>query len=187
MNFQSYLDYFKGIIDQAEPPAPYDNPLYIEYTKLNWNRTNRWLAHGKLNEELVQLIKSISSRQRWIVITEPWCGDAAHSVPFVHLLASQNALIDLSCELRDSPPHRIEQYLTNNSKSIPILIVQNEQGEDLFRWGPRPREAQALHLDMKARKADFEEEKVTLQKWYNDDKGQMMQDELLQLLKNCLL
>lgn len=183
MDFDAYLNYFKGIINHEVPPPPYNDPLYIEYTKLNWSRTNRWLKYGELNEELVQLIKKISNPQHWIIITEPWCGDAAHSVPFMHLLASQNAMIEISYELRDAPPHRIEQYLTNGSKSIPVLIVRSRQGDDLFRWGPRPAEAQALYLDLKARNADFEEEKIILQKWYNEDKGQMMQEEFLQLMK----
>lgn len=181
MNFQSYLDYFNQILNSANPEGPYNQPDYLEYTRLNWSRLNRWLKHGVLSPRLQEFITGIEKPQSWIIITEPWCGDAAHTVPFMEMTAALNPLIAVSYELRDSPPHRITQYLTNGSKSIPILIVKNENGEDLFRWGPRPKDAQQLFLKLHAENAVFDEMKTALQKWYNKDKGEAFQEELLHL------
>lgn len=183
MNFQSYLDNFKRILDSTKPEAPYDNPDYFEYTKLNWSRMNRWLKNGVLDEELQQNIKKINTPQTWIVITEPWCGDAAQIVPFFQLIAALNPLITTEYELRDAAPFRIEQYLTNGSKSIPVLVVKDAEGKDIFSWGPRPEEAQKLYLSLHKRNADFEETKIALQQWYNRDKGRTIQEELKALLQ----
>jgi len=182
MDFQSYLAEFEHILNNTNPPVPYDNPEYLDYTKLNWARLNRWLRKGELNEQLIAALAAISVPQHWIVITEPWCGDAAHSVPFIQMAAQSNPLISVEYELRDSPPFRIANYLTNGSKSIPKLTIQDGQGNDLATWGPRPAACQQLYDQLKAEGADFETQKVALQSWYNADKGQSLQLELGDLI-----
>src|SRR5690554_666587 len=119
MDFTSYLNYFQNIIENQDGNLPelYQNPEYFEYTKLNWSRMNRWLKTGKLLDETIAKLKSITSPQNWIVITEPWCGDASHIVPFIELMAKENELISVSYELRDSAPNRIDNYLTNGGKA----------------------------------------------------------------------
>ncbi len=185
MTFQEYLNYFQSIIDKSngEQAAPYDNTDYIEYTRMNWSRMNRWLKTGKLSAELSEYIKSIAEPQEWIVITEPWCGDAAHSVPFIHMLAGLNPLIRVEYELRDSEPLRINDYLTNGTKSIPKVIFRNASGADLAVWGPRPAGCQEVYSRLTAEKADFETVKTEIQKWYNADKGVEMQEEMLEKLR----
>ena len=182
MDFQQYLHTFEEILQAQTPPAPYDNEAYLEYAKLNWSRMNRWLKKGELSAELTETVKAISQPQQWIVITEPWCGDAAHSVPFIRLIAQQNDRILLDFELRDSEPFRINDYLTNGGKSIPKLIIRDAEGKDLATWGPRPKECQQLYDQLKAEGADFEAQKVALQNWYNADKGHSVQAELHEML-----
>lgn len=187
MTFQEYLNYFQTIIETSneEQTAPYDNADYIDYTRMNWSRMNRWLKTAKLSEDLVSKIKAISEPQHWIVITEPWCGDAAHSVPFFHMLAELNPLIKVDYELRDSEPFRIDEYLTNGSKSIPKVAFKDANGNDFAVWGPRPAGCQEVYARLIAEKADFEAVKTEIQKWYNADKGQEIQTELLDIfIKN---
>lgn len=182
MNFADYLSLFERLLHEKIHQAPYDNPVYLDYAKLNWSRMNRWLKKGELDDDLMRAVRTISTRQQWVVITEPWCGDAAHSIPFIHLAAAVNPLITVDYELRDSPPFRINEYLTNGSKSIPKLIIRDSQGNDLATWGPRPAGCQQLFDQLKTDGADFETQKVVLQQWYNADKGQSVQAELAQLL-----
>lgn len=178
MDFQAYLDTFGKILNSTDPPAPYNDAAYLDYTKLNWSRMNRWLKKGELLATLVETVKKISTPQQWIVITEPWCGDAAHSVPFIQLVAELNPQISIEYELRDSEPFRINDYLTDGSKSIPKLIIRDSQGLDLATWGPRPLECQRLFDRLKTENADFEQQKIATQQWYNADKGQSVQAEL---------
>ncbi|MES2133321.1 MAG: thioredoxin family protein [Bacteroidota bacterium] len=181
MNFQSYLNYFEAILNDSNPSAPYDNPDYYNYTKLNWARMNRWLKTAEVSEEIKESISKISKPQQWIIITEPWCGDAAHSVPFLHMIAAMNPLITVDYELRDTEPFRINTYLTNGGKSIPKLIIKNEN--DIAVWGPRPAKCQLVYASLVAEKADLETMKIGLQNWYNHDKGVEIQKELKALLQ----
>lgn len=181
MNYTAYKQLFDKILNDPNPPHPYDYANYVDYTRLNKSRTNRWDKQLSLDENLVSRIKQITSPQHWIIITEPWCGDAAHIVPFLIRLAEQNNLISYNIQLRDSEPFLIESYLTRGTKSIPKLIVRDENGNDLFQWGPRPKGAQELRDKMTADNADFETTKIALQNWYNQDKGVSLYKELAAL------
>ncbi len=185
MTFQEYKDYFESIVNKPieEQQAPYNDAMYIDYTKLNWARMNRWLKTGQLTEELTSAIKAIKEPQHWIIITEPWCGDAAHSVPFLHMAAELNDQITVTYELRDSEPFRINGYLTNNGKAIPKLIIRDKDENDIATWGPRPVDCQKLYNTLMAEKADFERVKTELQVWYNANKGKDVQEELVRILK----
>ncbi|MCK7555755.1 thioredoxin family protein [Chitinophaga sedimenti] len=146
MTFEEYSSYFSTIISRRddEQVAPYDKPAYIEYTRLNWTRMQRWLKPDNLTNELKAAVANITTAQQWIIITEPWCGDAAHNVPFLQKAAALNPLINVTYELRDSEPFRINQYLTNGGKSIPKLIIRDAQGHDLATWGPRPAQCRIV-------------------------------------------
>lgn len=186
MNFQEYSAYFESILGKADPHSPYDNPDYLSYTKLNWSRMNRWFKTGRFSDELLDAIDKIDTPQHWIVITEPWCGDAAHNIPFIEMIASHNPLVSVSYELRDTAPFLIDQYLTNNTKSIPKLIIRDAQGRDLGTWGPRPEACQELYANLLREKAPFERVKEEIQRWYNANKGVDIQNELTQLITRNL-
>ena len=186
MNYTQYKQLFEKILENGNPAHPYDDASYLDYTRLNRSRMNRWDKQLKLDENLAFLIEQITSPQHWIVISEPWCGDAAHIVPFLIKLAEQNSLISYEIQLRDSEPFLIQNYLTKGTKSIPKLIVRDEKGNDIFNWGPRPKGAQALMEKMKAENVDNGTIKIALQNWYNNDKGVSLYSELSEIfLKNC--
>lgn len=182
MNFQAYLAQFEQILRQQEPAAPYDNPDYFNYAKLNWSRMSRWLKKGVLTDEMIAAVQQITEPQNWIIITEPWCGDAAHILPFLEMIAQKNPLITVDYELRDSEPFRINEYLTRGGKAIPKLIIRDMEGNDLATWGPRPEACQVIYAKLMADKADFETVKTTLQHWYNENEGKAIQSELMVLL-----
>ncbi|MES2828105.1 MAG: thioredoxin family protein [Bacteroidota bacterium] len=182
MDFESYLLYFESVLLPGHTLAPYTDPAYHNYAKLNWSRQQRWLKVGELNSELTEVVKKISRNQHWVVITEAWCGDAAHILPFIYKLTQLNPLLRLDIQLRDSEPFAINNYLTGTSKSIPKLVIRDANDNDLLVWGPRPRKCQELYNQLKAEHADSEETKKQIQGWYNQDKGVSFQEELLAAL-----
>ena len=121
--------------------------------------------------------------QKWYLITEPWCGDAAHLTPFIQKIAEYSPHIELHVILRDGDDNMIDSYLTDGSKSIPKLIVRDDNNTDLFTWGPRPIEAKELVDNLKESTKTTQEKKAALQVWYNNDKGISIQRELMAQLK----
>jgi hypothetical protein len=188
MDFTQYQQLFLDILEDPNPTEPYDDPHYVEYVKLNWSRQQRWLKTGMLNPGLIAAVKNIKQEQFWTIITEPWCGDAAHTVPFMHMIAALNPLIKVDYQLRDSPPFLIEHYLTNGiSKSVPKLIITDKNHHDLAVWGPRPADCQRLFYQLQEQHLDYLETKIILQKWYNDDRGVSFQAELLAIIEKTLV
>jgi hypothetical protein len=184
MDFVTYQQLFQQILNDPNPPSLYADPDYMNYAKLNWSRQQRWLKLGILNAELVCIIENIRKEQHWTIITEPWCGDAAHIVPFLHRLSQLNSLIKVDYQLRDTEPFLIDHYLTNGSKSIPKLIIADKENNDLKVWGPRPAGCQQLYDQLLKDHVDMAAKKIALQQWYNADKGVSLQKELITVLSD---
>jgi glutaredoxin-related protein len=173
-----YIDTF-----QLEHPGYSNYPThYQHYIPLNKIRFTRNLKQGLITQELAEVIRSINEKQDWIIITEPWCGDAAQIVPYLFNMAELNPLINVVVQLRDSNSE-IDSYLSNGKMSIPKLIVRNKEGADLFIWGPRPQELENIYLELKNKNENIDDVKTILQKWYNEDKGRGIQDEIMELIK----
>lgn len=186
MKWNEYMSLFDDILNGQHKEAPYDDPHFMEYVKLNKSRMSRWLKTGKLSEDLKSAITKLDEPQHWILITEPWCGDAAHSNPFIFLMSELNANIQLDIQLRDSGSE-IDQYLTNGGKAIPKLIVRDENGNDVWVWGPRPTLAQQHFHELKSMGLSMEDQKAKLQEWYNQDKGAEIQNEFSSWLSQILI
>jgi hypothetical protein len=182
MNFTTYTALFESILNAEVSAPPYNDSMYFDYTRLNQSRMKRWNQQPLLTQEVSDKLNKIQDPQQWIIISEPWCGDAAHIVPVLIQMTAANDLIQYDIQLRDAPPYLIEQYLTNGTKSIPKLIVRNKKGEDLFTWGPRPVGAQQCMNALKDSGVDFESIKIGLQKWYNNDKAVSVCNEIAALL-----
>lgn len=178
MNWQEYAAYFDGVLKNETRSAPYDDEHFFEYTRLNAARQNRWLKQDILTENTKQVLSQIKEPQVWELITEPWCGDAAHIVPVVYKMSMESALVKLNIQLRDSNSE-IDKYLTNGTKSIPILIIRNSEGKDLAVWGPRPKLLSEIFTALKSKNLPLEELKIVLQNWYNTDKSMEVQKEII--------
>lgn len=184
MNFEEYNKQFEAILNGQNSQAPYNNEAYLNYVKLNQGRIKRWHKKGRLSADLELALQKITSPQKWVFISEPWCGDAAHVQAFVEMASAVNPLVEIVVQNRDEDSE-IDKYLTNGGKSIPKLVVRDANGNDLFDWGPRPAEAQELFYAIKDDEAmTMEDKKIALQQWYNKDKGSGFMQELLGLLNS---
>lgn len=182
MTWEKYYEQFDTLLKKRS--GVYAEDDIHHYTEMNIKRTERVLKTVTIPEEVKAIIQSVRTRQQWELITEHWCGDAAHACPLIYKLSELNPNISLKIQLRDTDSE-IESYLTDGARSIPKLIVRDEQGEDLFTWGPRPALLQQLYLDLKEKGFAVEDIKVEIQKWYNKDKGVQITQEITQLLKKA--
>jgi len=163
----------------------------IHYTKLNAQRSKRVSKTMEINAELTELIQEIKQPTKWLLITETWCGDAASSVPAISKLLESNLNIDLRIVFRDENPELMDQFLTNGGKSIPKLIAMNPALNVLFTWGPRPSALQKIYDEWRfsepSEKPPYKEFQVDIQKWYNQNKGKDLQEELVKLLQQNIV
>jgi hypothetical protein len=183
----SYAEYKKLLTDllvAGKTTGSNQSEEYINYAKINLQRMNRLEKTSEISEELKSQSSRSQSNYYWLVLTEGWCGDAAQNLPVFHLIANLSPTIELKLLLRDEHLEIMDLYLTNGSRSIPKLIcLEKSTLKELFVWGPRPAELQKLVLELLAQQVSKEEKSLRVQKWYNNDKTQTLQLELLQLLK----
>lgn len=178
----NYLNTIQDLLSQGKTTGTNHSESMIHYTEMNLKRLKRWNKTGKLIPEMSLALNKIEKPQKWVVITEAWCGDAAHTFMFLEKIADANENIELIWKLRDENLDLIDLYLTNGGRSIPKLIVYNEEGTELFNWGPRPKHIQEAYLKMKKSELPYSEISLELQKLYNTDKGITLQEELIELM-----
>ena len=121
----------------------------------------------------------------WLIITEGWCGDAAQNIPIIEKIAAESEHIETRYVLRDENLELMDAYLTNNARSIPKLIALDaETLAEIGTWGPRPKIAMDYFYEMRESKLEKPQMMENLQRWYNSDKNQAIQDEFESLFDN---
>jgi hypothetical protein len=183
MDYPQYNLLFKQLVEEGRTTGE-ETQEKIDYTKLNWSRSKRLDKTAKIAEEDEAVFKNISERQRWLVISEPWCGDAAQTLPFLNKIAQLSGNIDLKIVLRDENPELMDRFLTNGSRSIPKVIMLDEDLNVLQTFGPRSKAATKLITDYKTEHGQIDDVlKEKLQVWYNNDKGVSIVNDLMDLVQ----
>ena len=155
------------------------------YSLLNDRRMKRLDKTIQINATTIAEIKKINEPQTWLVLTEGWCGDAAQNLPVIHKIAAANKQINLQLVLRDDHEDLMNLFLTNGNQAIPKLILLDKQNNVLQTWGPRPSTATKMVADYIAKHGALDPEfKKDLQIWYNKNKGQNVQEDFVELIKN---
>lgn len=180
--YQEYRELINKLRDEGYATGGFDSEDFLRYTDLNVARMDKWDKRYDLSDELSEAIANLDSKEKWVVLTEGWCGDAAHSLPVMAKIAEASPSIDLEIRLRDENLELMDQHLTNGGRSIPKLIRYNEEGEIIGTWGPRPEAAQEIFLEGKAADRPKSEITVDLQKWYARDRGLSTDQEFKELL-----
>lgn len=184
ISYKSYKELVNTLAETNGTTGVEQTEALINYTKLNARRMKRWDKTLKITEQDKTKISEFNQSITWLVITESWCGDAAHVIPVLNKLAELNTNIDLRFVLRDENLELIDMFLTNGGRAIAKLImIDNETGEVLDTFGPRPSEATTLVNNYKAEHGKLTPEfKEDLQVWYNKNKGQGIVSDITKML-----
>ena len=151
--------------------------------KINLARMSRIEKQFQPVNESIEVLNKINQKLFWIVISENWCGDSAQSLPIIAKLASINSMIDFKVVLRDKNPEFMNNYLTNEKRSIPKLIIFDEDFQELTTWGPRPATAQKLMEAMLEEQIEKPERLKKLHLWYAKNSGREIENEIISLIK----
>ena len=184
MSYEEYRSLVKDLLARGKSTGKSQTEDLLNYSKLNNSRMRRLDKTFKISENTAENLRSITKNQIWIVLTEGWCGDAAHSLPVINKMVENSEGINLKILLRDENEELMNKFLTKGNKSIPKLIMLDADTNELINsWGPRPTEAAEMVNKQMERHgildADF---KKDLQVWYNANKGTNIEEDILALL-----
>ncbi len=118
----------------------------------------------------------------FLAISEDWCMDTSNTIPFLQRVAEAVPGVDLRLILRDKNPEVMDRYLTNGSRSIPVLIILDGQFREVGKWGPRPADLQAWVMTNRPLLAKGEVVKEE-RRWYARDKGETTIREVLESIR----
>lgn len=192
MDFNQYLkdsfnftDYLRKVNDQLHDLEQLDKENeFIPYYNLNIKRMERLNKTFQLTDEQKSQLKSIQNNFKILTISEGWCGDAAQILPVVNAMA-EGLGVEHKIVLRDDNLELIDQFLTNGSRSIPIIIGLDENNKVMFTYGPRPKYGMELTRKFQEDPVAYPKDEFhkDVQLWYNEDKGQSIFNELFELMQ----
>ncbi|TYA70073.1 thioredoxin family protein [Seonamhaeicola marinus] len=185
VSYEAYRNMVIQLVEDKDTTGDDKSESRIDFTKLSNRRMKRWDKTLKIDEAAKKRFADFDRKVTWLVITESWCGDAAHVMPVLNKIADLSENIDMKVVLRDENEALMDMFLTNGGKAIPKLIMlDDETGDVLDTYGPRPSEATGYVNRFKAEHgsltADFKED---LQHWYNNDKGATVVEDVTQMLR----
>lgn len=184
MDVDAYQRVFEQVVAEGRTTGPVQTEDYIAYTKLNlarWRRVQKTMVLLPEGDEVLRVAVPLT----WLILSEPWCGDAAQVVPVLVGMAAHMPGTKVRILLRDEHPELMDRYLTNGGRSIPKLIAFDPAtGAEHFTWGPRPQPAQELVLALRTRfNDDWKAAAEDLHRWYHADATRSTQQEILALLR----
>ena len=143
-------------------------------------------AHKALWEGIYRIAKlpdwavnvSVPATRHLLVIAEDWCGDASNTVPIMARWAAAVPGVELRIIRRDQHPEVMDRYLTNGSRSIPIVIVLDENLREMGHWGPRPTVLQSWVMENRGT-IPKTELYPKVRTWYARDRGETTLTEVL--------
>lgn len=147
---------------------------------------NRELWHGvyervRLAKDVIDDARAVPGDRHLVVLSEDWCGDAVNTVPVIAKLATE-ADWDLRVIGRDDNPDLMDCHLTDGrSRSIPVVIVYDEDFNEVGWWGPRPYDIQSWVMGEGLTLSSPERYKV-IRRWYARDRGRTTLVELMKIL-----
>lgn len=153
---------------------------YVDQMTVNKDAMRTIAGKIQLSEHNKNKLTKLKDIQlRAIALTEDWCGDAMVNNPILMKIADA-ANIEVRFLLRDQNLELMDQYLTNGkSRSIPIYIFLDKEGNEYAVWGPRAPEVQQFVDEERAKlppkeAPDFEEKQKQM---FRNMKKKFLEDE----------
>jgi hypothetical protein len=138
-------------------------------------------ARAQVSAAALARVATAAGPWHLLVLAEDWCGDAVNSVPVVARLAEDAPNLDLRVLRRDANLDLMDAHLTNDARSIPVVLVLDAWFQERGWWGPRPRALQHWVLT-EGRALDKEARYREVRRWYARDRGATIVDEVVDII-----
>ena len=183
-SYQEYRDLIKLLVQAGKTTGPVQSESFVAYTKLNAARMKRWDKTYNPTLNVQRVASERNKSETWLVLTEAWCGDAAHNVPILARIAALQPKINFRLALRDENIELMDHFLTGNGRSIPKLLLLDEELNVIDTWGPRPAILQERVLAEKQHPTMPKEAfNKWMHGWYYQNKGKAVENELVELMQ----
>lgn len=162
-------------------------PTFEEYLETVVKNRELWHAvyeRVRLPEAVVGEASAVPGKWHLLALSEDWCGDAVNTLPAISRFADEVGW-EMRVLGRDDNLDLMDAHLTNGrSRSIPIVIVYDEQFREVGWWGPRPGTIQDWVMGEGLSMASPDRYKV-IRRWYAKDRGRTTLAEVLDIVASA--
>jgi thiol-disulfide isomerase/thioredoxin len=149
---------------------------------------NAELWHGVyrtsgVSPEAIERLRGAGSRFRLLTLCEDWCGDCVSTVPIIARLTEQ-AGVDLRVLRRDENDDLMIAHLTSGTRSIPVVMVLDDEFHERGWWGPRPAAVQRWYRN-EGLLLPGPERSRRKRTWYARDRGRTTVLEILDTVERA--
>jgi len=183
ISYEYYLIRVKYQMDHLQSEG--DPNAYVQYYSLGLTRMERWNKTFQLSDDQISRLEKITPNFQVLTISEGWCGDASQILPIVDIIFKQLG-VEHKIVFRDENLELMDEFLTHGARSIPIVIGVDKEGNEIFRFGPRPVYGMELLKKNKENPEEYSTHQFhkDLQIFYNQDKGKAIFNELFEKIQN---
>jgi hypothetical protein len=128
--------------------------------------------------EFLERASDLERSWHLLVLCEEWCGDGVNILPYLARLTEATPKFQLRVLSRDENLDIMDAHLTGGSRSIPIVLILDEEFHEVGWWGPRPGALQDLFLK-EIKELPKEEWYPKLRAWYARDRGRTALQEIM--------
>lgn len=159
-------------------------PTYDEYLRRVEKNRDLWRSltqRVRIPEEILDDAKGAGT-WHFLVLSEDWCGDAVNLLPVLARFVAETDGFDLRVLARDENPDLMDDHLTNGrSRSIPVVMLLDEDYVERAWWGPRPEPIQTWFLQ-EGFSMESGDRYKEIRRWYARDKGTTFLREIMDLM-----
>lgn len=158
-------------------------PSFEEYLEVVEQNRDLWTGifqRVRVPEDLVAEARTCRGTWRLVALSEDWCGDAVNILPVVARFAAEVGW-EMKVLERDENLDLMDAHLTDGrSRSIPVVIVYDQDFSEVGWWGPRPEELQRW-VKSEGMELSKDDRYKVVRRWYAKDRGRATVAEILQV------
>jgi hypothetical protein len=138
-----------------------------------------------VEDGLVSRVQALGGRWHLLVLNEDWCGDSVNILPYLAKLTDGLDTMELRIVRRDENLDIMDAHLTGKARSIPVVILLDENFRECGWWGPRPTELQRWVIE-EGLKLPKDQRYKHVRTWYARDRGRTTMAEIIGTLERCI-
>jgi thiol-disulfide isomerase/thioredoxin len=165
--------------------AATDFGSYLESVEKNKDLWHGVYQRVSIPPEILEEARRLPSEWHLLALSEDWCGDAVNLLPVLAQLAEEAPGLDFRVLSRDENLDLMDAHLTGGeSRSIPVVLMLDEDFVERGWWGPRPGPLQDWVVTEGVAMPSAERYKH-VRRFYAKDKGRTMLREVLDLMDSA--
>ncbi len=146
---------------------------FAQFLESTEQRREIWLSNyerATVPFDVLDRTRAIPGEWRLLVVAEDWCGDSAHTIPYLARLVDEVSGLEMRVVNSETGAAITDAHRTPDDRgATPTVVILDAQGRDVGCWVERPAALQDWFLEEDDRSRERLDRKYA---WYNWDVGE---------------